>query len=103
MAKTSPPPTRKKVVPEALKRKKHALRTSKSDARRRDEGLTRISIWVPMDQIARVRDFAHGLVSSHRALAAEPSPTLTQNKVEIPKPWRDPKPKYDHRQHCLQL
>lgn len=103
MAKTSPPPTRKKAVPEALKRKKHALRTSKSDARRRDEGLTRISIWVPSEHIRQVRDFARELVDRHRALATEPRPTLTQNKVEIPKPWRDPKPKYDHRQRSLHL
>jgi len=92
---------RKSSVSEKVRRKKHALRTSRSDDRRRDEGLTRISIWVPVTEARQIAELARELVTAHRARVAQPGPTLIQGKVEIPKPWRDPLPRDDHRQQYL--
>lgn len=103
MGKSKKIPNGKKAVPEKVKRQKHALRTSKSDARRRDEGLTRISIWVPMDQATRVTELARGLVHAHRATVGRTLVAESPEKLAIPKPWKNPTPRDDSRQGDLWL
>lgn len=58
-----------------VQKKKHAIRTSRSDARRKAEGLIRVSTWVPGDRAAAMSILARTLVSQHRAGAKVGVPT----------------------------
>lgn len=103
MTQTKPATQRKTAAIKKQRRKKHALRTSKSDARRREEGLTRISIWVPSEHVARIKTLARSLVENHRAPAPKKHLSVTKPQVELPRPYKNPKPKYDRRQLSMQL
>ena len=47
--------------------KTDAQRRAEADARKRDAGLTRVSVWVPRDKAAEVHRLAEGLRASYKA------------------------------------
>ena len=57
-----------------------------SEARKREKGLERIAIWVPSKEVERFKQAAKRAVDRH--LNGEVPACI----VEIPKPWRNPKP-----------
>jgi len=78
-------------------RQRHSRNVKTSDGRKQDKGLVRIAIWVPRDEAERFKQTARLAVDRH--LTGEPEVCA----VEIPKPWRDPKPRYDGRQGAFPL
>ena len=42
-----------------------AQRRAAADARKRAKGLTRVSVWVPVDRAAEIKAEAHRLVAEH--------------------------------------
>ncbi|MCC5993872.1 MAG: hypothetical protein JJT99_15270 [Rhodobacteraceae bacterium] len=74
---------------------RHSRNVKASDARKQEKGLVRIAVWVPQDDADRFKQAAKLAVDRH--LTGEPEVCA----VEIPKPWRDPKPRYDGRQGAL--
>ncbi|WP_168800327.1 hypothetical protein [Roseinatronobacter bogoriensis] len=78
-------------------RQRHLRNVKASDARKQDKGLLRIAIWVPCDEADQFKKAAKLAVDRHLMGWARVC------KVEIPKPWRDPKPKDDRRQLELRM
>ena len=101
MGNTRTPPKRRKTVSEKDKREKHAERTRRSDAQRREEGLKRISIWVPEHEAEHVTSLARDLVAAHRAAATQPFRLVGPAMVPVPMSPRNPVPYRDHRQGRL--
>jgi hypothetical protein len=67
-----------------------------SDARKRETGLVRIAIWVPLDQADAFKQAAKRAVDQHLNPV---SPDRDQSL--IPKPWHDPKRTHDRWQDSL--
>ena len=78
-------------------KQRHSRNVKASDARKRQQGLERIAVWVPSKEAARFKQAAKRAVNRH--LNGE----VPACSVEIPKPWRDPKPQDDRRQGSLGL
>ena len=95
------PRKHKNPNPDGAKREKRAERTRRSDARRREEGLRRICIWLPEYKVNHVTSLAHELVAAHRAAAAHGFRLVGPAMVPIPRPWKNPTPFYDVRQRRL--
>jgi hypothetical protein len=77
-------------------RERHSKNVKASDARKREMGLARIAVWVPRNQSDSFKRAAKIAVERHLGTAAAETPPL-----DIPKPWRDPKPQHDRRQARL--
>ena len=78
-------------------KQRHSRNVQASDARKRQKGLERIAVWVPSTEAGRFKQAAKRAVERH--LGGEVPGCV----VEIPKPWRDPKPQDDGRQGSLGL
>jgi len=87
--------------PNEAKRQQHAERTRRSDARRRDEGLRRVCIWLPDYEVDHVTSLAHEMVAAHRAAIKHGFRLVGPTMVPVPKPWKNPAPFYDVRQRRL--
>lgn len=84
---------------ESLKsdKQRHLRKVKADDGRKREKGLKRIAIWVPSTEAERFKQAARRAVDRH--LNGDVPACI----VEIPKPWRDPKPRDDSRQGSLGL
>lgn len=76
-------------------RQRHSRNVKASDARKQEKGLVRIAVWVPQDDADRFKQAAKLAVDRHLNGHAPAC------MVQIPKPWRDPKPRDDNRQWAL--
>jgi hypothetical protein len=79
-------------------KQRHSKNVQASDARKREMGLIRIAIWVPLDQAEAFKRDAKRAVDQY----LNPVSTERDQRL-IPKPWRDPKPQHDRRQTQLPL
>jgi hypothetical protein len=77
-------------------RERHSKNVQASDARKREMGLIRIAVWVPQSQSDSFKRSAKVAVERHLGTATVEAPPL-----DIPTPWRDPKPHHDRRQARL--
>jgi hypothetical protein len=77
-------------------RERHSKNVQASDARKREMGLGRIAVWVPQSQSDSFKRAAKIAVERHLGTATAETPPL-----DIPKPWRNPKPQHDRRQARL--
>lgn len=78
-------------------RQRHSRNVQASDARKQDKGLVRIAVWVPQDEAEGFKRAAKLAVDRHLMGRAP------VRAVEIPKPWRDPRPRDDGRQGAFPL
>lgn len=78
-------------------RQRHLRNVKASDARKQGKGLVRIAVWVPQSEAEGFKRAAKLAVDRH---LTGRSPVRA---VEIPKPWRDPKPRDDGRQGAFAL
>lgn len=78
-------------------RQRHLRNVRASDARKQDKGLVRIAVWVPQDEADGFKRAAKLAVDRHL------TGRTPVRAMEIPKPWRDPKPRDDGRQGGLRL
>jgi hypothetical protein len=77
-------------------RQRHSKNVQASDARKREMGLARIAIWVPLYQAEAFKRDAK------RAVYQYLNPVSTDRDQRlIPKPWKNPKPAFDRRQSSL--
>ena len=77
-------------------RERHSTNVKASDARKREMGLVRIAIWVPLDQAEAFKRDAKRAVDQH----LNPVSTDRDQRM-IPTPWKNPKPAFDRRQASL--
>jgi len=79
-------------------RQRHLKNVQASDGRKRELGLVRIAIWVPLDQAEAFKRDAKRAVDQYL------NPVSTdRDQSQIPKPWKNPKPAFDRRQDSLPL
>lgn len=78
-------------------RQRHLRTVQASDARKQNKGLVRIAVWVPRDEMERFKRATK--LAVERQLVGEPEVCA----MEIPKPWRAPKPRHDSRQAAFTL
>ena len=78
-------------------KQRHSRNVKASDARKRQKGLERIAVWVPSKEAGRFK------LAAKRAVERHLNGEVPGCVVEIPKPWRDPKPHDDRRQGSLGL
>jgi hypothetical protein len=77
-------------------RQRHSKNVHASDARKRELGLIRIAIWLPLDQAEAFKRDAKRAVDQYL------NPVSTDlDQCLIPKPWKNPKPAFDRRQASL--